>query len=117
MERCSPEEMKETAAPTATVAPTALGGSGPWPPSSSLEMVLLWRLIFPSRRMPRGRKFRGAFDLGFLSLYRLSDSRHPDYIFGILGLQGASEFRLSRILCLDPLEKFSYNFIVIIFSV
>src|ERR1041385_3584221 len=29
-------------------------------PSSSLEMVLLWRLISPSRRLPRGRKFHGA---------------------------------------------------------
>ena len=54
-ERCSPEEMKETAA-----AATALGGSGPWPPSSSLEMVLLWRLISPSRRLPWGRNFRGT---------------------------------------------------------
>jgi len=35
-------------------------GHGPWPPSYSLEMVLLWRLISPSRRLPRGRKFRGA---------------------------------------------------------
>ena len=45
MERCSPKEMKETAAGEATATPaaaTALEGSGPWPPSSSLEMVLLW---------------------------------------------------------------------------
>ena len=44
------------------------------------------------------------FDLGFLSLYRLSDSRHPDYVFSILGLEGASELRLGRILGLYPLE-------------
>ena len=65
MERCSPKEMKETAqaaaaTATAPAAATALGGSGPWPPSSSLDMVLLWRLISPSRWLPRGRKFRGA---------------------------------------------------------
>ena len=63
MERCSSEEMKETAAAAATATPaaaTALGGSGPWPPSSSLEMVLVCRWISPSRRLPRGRKFRGA---------------------------------------------------------
>ena len=41
------------------------GGHDPWEqrplaPSSSLEMVLLWRLISPSRRLPRGRKFRAA---------------------------------------------------------
>ena len=40
-------------------------GHGPWgqrplAPSSSLEMVLLWRLISPSRRLQRGRKFLGA---------------------------------------------------------
>ena len=37
MERCSPEEMKETVA----VAATTLGGSGPWPPYSTLDMVLV----------------------------------------------------------------------------
>ena len=45
------------------------------------------------------------FDLGFLSLYRLSDSRHSDYVFSILGLQGASELPLGRILGLNPPEK------------
>ena len=55
IKRCSSEEMKETA-----VAATTLGGSGPWPPYSSLEMVLVFRWISPSRRLPRGRKFRGA---------------------------------------------------------
>ena len=35
-------------------------GQRPLAPSSSLEMVLLWRLISPSRRLPRGRNFRGA---------------------------------------------------------
>ena len=60
MERCSPEEMKEMATAAATAAATALGGSGPWPPSSSLEMVLVCRWISPSRRLPRGWKFRGA---------------------------------------------------------
>ena len=40
-------------------------GHGPWgqrplAPSSSLEMVLLQRLISPSRRLPWGRNFRGA---------------------------------------------------------
>src|ERR1041385_1018482 len=103
MERCSPEEMKETVEATAT--PTALVGSGPWPPSSSLEMVLLWRLISPSRRLPGGGNFVVPFDLGFLSLYRLSDSRHPDYVFGISGLQVDFKLRLGRILCLDPSEK------------
>src|SRR3954465_1582213 len=72
------------------------GGHGPWgqrplAPSSSLEMVLLWRLISPSRRLPRGRNFRSALDLGFLSLYRLLDSRHPDYVFCISGFLEASE--------------------------
>src|SRR4051812_3627473 len=66
IERCSPEEMKEmaaaatTAMATATAVAMALGGSGPWPPYSSLEMMLLCKLISPSRRLPRGRKFRGA---------------------------------------------------------
>ena len=36
-------------------------GQQPLAPSSSLEMVLLCRLISPSRRLPRGRKFLGAF--------------------------------------------------------
>ena len=40
-------------------------GHGPWgqrpfTPYSSLEMVLVFRWISPSRRLPRGRKFRGA---------------------------------------------------------
>src|SRR4051812_33716663 len=35
-------------------------GQRPLAPSSSLEMVLLWRLISPSRRLPRGRNFRRA---------------------------------------------------------
>ena len=37
-----------------------LWGQRPLAPSSSLEMVLLCRLISPSRRLPRGRNFRGA---------------------------------------------------------
>ena len=37
-------------------------GHGPWgqrplAPSSSLEMVMLWRLISPSRQLPRGGIF------------------------------------------------------------
>ena len=51
-----------------------------------------------------------AFDLGFLSLYRLSDSRHPDYVFSILGLQGASELLLGLILGLNSSEKNSLQF-------
>ena len=110
MKRCSPEDMKETAATAATTTATAtavamtLGGSGPWPPSS-LEMVLLWRLIFPQDGCQGGGNFVVPFDLGFLSLYRLSDSRHPYYVFSILGLEGASELRLGRILSLYPPEK------------
>src|ERR1041385_3659686 len=47
------------------------GAHGPWgqrplAPSSSLEMVLLWRFISPSRRLPRGGNFVVPFDLGFL---------------------------------------------------
>ena len=77
MERCSPEEMKETAAAaatatmttaTATAVATTLGGSGPWPPSSSLEMVLLWRFISPQYGCLGGGFFVVPFDLGFLSL-------------------------------------------------
>ena len=45
------------------------------------------------------------FDLGFLSLYRLSDSRLPNYVFSILGLEGASELRLGRISGINPPEK------------
>ena len=44
------------------------------------------------------------FDLGFLSLYRLSDSRHPDYVLCILGFLEASELRLGRILSLIESE-------------
>ena len=41
------------------------GGRSPWGqwplgPSSSLEMVLLWRLISPSRRLAWGRNFCGS---------------------------------------------------------
>src|ERR1041385_3785981 len=109
MERCSPQEMKETAtaaaAPTATA--TALGGSGPWP------LILPWRWCCCGDLSPSqdgcqgGGNFVVPFDLGFLSLYRLSDSSHPDYIFGISGLQGASKIRLGQILYLDqPENKF-----------
>ena len=35
-------------------------GKRPLAPSSSLEMVLVFRWISPSRRLPKGRKFRGA---------------------------------------------------------
>jgi len=40
-------------------------GHGPWgqrslAPSSSLEMMLLWRFISPSRRLHWGRNFHGA---------------------------------------------------------
>ena len=109
MEMCSPEKMKETAtaASTAAAAPTAtaLGGSSPWP------LLLPWRWCFcvdwspPQDDDQRGGNFVVPFDLGFLSLYRLSDSRHPDYVFSILVLEGASELRLGRILGLNPPEK------------
>src|SRR4051812_44611060 len=104
MERCSPEEMKKTAA-------AAHGhGHGPWgqrplAPSSSLEMMLLWRLISSSRRLQGGGNFVVPFDLGFVSLCRLSDSRHLVYVFCIEGFLEASELRLGRILCLNPPEK------------
>ena len=103
MERCSPEKMKETAAAAPTA--TALGGSGPWP------LLLPWRWCCcgdwspPQDGCQGGGIFVVPFDLGFLSLYRLSDSRHADYVFSILGLKGASELRLGQILGLNPPEK------------
>ena len=71
MERCSPEEMKETAAAavTATAATaTASGGSGPWP------LLLPWRWCWsldgspPQDGCQEGGNFVVPFDLGFLSL-------------------------------------------------
>src|ERR1041385_983890 len=85
-------------------------GHGPWgqrpfAPSSSLEMVLLWGLIYPQDGCEGGGNFVVSFDLGFLSLYRLSDSRHPYYVFCISGFLEASELRLGRILSLNPPKK------------
>ena len=103
MDRCNPEEVKETEAETATT--TDLGGSGPWP------LLLPWRWCCcgdwssPQDGCQGGGIFVVPFDLGFLSLYKLSDSRHPDYVFSILGLEGASELWLGWILGLNPSEK------------
>jgi hypothetical protein len=117
MERCSPEKMKETATAAPTATATALGGSGPWP------LLLPWRWCCcgdwspPQDGCQGGGNFVVPFDLGFLSLYRLSDSRHPDYVFCILGFLEASELRLGRIVRLNPPEKIPYNFVVLSFSV
>ena len=71
MERCSPEEMKETAAAAATATPvaaTALGGSGPW------LLLLPWGWCWsldgspPQDGCQGGGNFVVPFDLGFLSL-------------------------------------------------
>src|ERR1043165_6214522 len=71
-------------------------GHGPWP------LLLPWRwcccgdLSPPQDGCQGGGIFVVPFDLGFLSLYRLSDSHHPDYVFSILVLEGACERRLGR---------------------
>src|SRR4051812_17881061 len=58
IERCSPEEMKETttSAAAATLTTTAtLGGSGPWP------LLLPWRWCWSVDGSPAwGRNFHGA---------------------------------------------------------
>ena len=111
MERCNPAKMKETATTASTAArrrprprPRPLGAAALGPffflgDGAAVEINL------PLKTAAKGRNFRGTFDLGFLSLYRLSDSHHPDYVFSILGLEGASELRLGRILGLNPPEK------------
>ena len=101
MERCSPEEMKETATAAATAVATALGPLLPW------RWFCCGDWSPPQDGCQGGGNFVVPFDLGFLSLYRLSDSRHPDYVFCISGFLEASELRLGRILCLNPPEKHS----------
>ena len=63
-------------------------GQRPLAPSSSLEMVLICRWIFPSDGRQGGGNFVVPNDLGFLSLYRISDFRHPDYVFSKTGFEG-----------------------------
>ena len=96
MERCSPERRRRPAAAVAAAA--ALGGSG------SLAPLLPCGWCCNGAGPPLqdgglgGGKFVALGDLGFLSLYRLSDSRHQILGLSKTGFTRPSGLRFGRIL-------------------
>ena len=97
MERCSPAMRRRPAAATEAAA-AALGAAGALGGSGSLAPLLPCGWCCNGAGPPLqdgglgGGKFVALGDLGFLSLYRLSDSRHQ-----ILGLSKTVFTRPSRL--------------------